>query len=200
MKVHFTKILIIGISVSTATAQYEIITQNAPIVYETKAEIPTPREVIAAAMSSDFNRLQDEFSKNDYLQKLNPVIDKKIAEAKSLKDFDVIVSQNLAPYNFEHNGFPTDVSDNTFIPLGNYAVRFSNFQNCAFIKIPLENAKELSMTLRRSRDAKIAYIGTLEKVTEENLNGYNQVKVIYLKVNQIRLSLPTGQSFTSTVD
>ena len=56
------------------------------------------------------------------------------------------------------------------------------------------------MTLRRSRDAKIAYIGTLEKVTEENLNGYNQVKVIYLKVNQIRLSLPTGQSFTSKVD
>ena len=192
--------LIIGISVSTAVAQYEITTQNAPIVYETKAEIPTPRELIAAAMSSDFNRLEDEFSKNDFLQKLNPVIDKKIAEAKALKDFDVIVGQDLAPYNFEHSGFPTGVSDSTFIPLGNYAVRFSNFQSCTFIKIPVDNAKRFSTALRRSRVAKIAYMGSINKVTEENLNGYNQVKVIYLKVNQIQLSLPTGESFTSKVD
>jgi len=175
----------------TANAQnIQITEQAAPIVYETKADLPTPASLIAEIISSDYRRLGDEFAKQEQLQALKPVITKKIEDAKKATSFSVIVDTLLEEYNFEMGGFPSSVSSSSYIPFNRYAVRFSNPEELSYILVPLEQAKSWAPSLQRSRICTRTYTGTVDRCMEETLNR-SPYKVIYLKVSEIKLE-PKG--------
>ena len=183
----------------TLKAATEITDQSAPIVYEVKADIPTPIERIAEVVSSDYQALRDEFSKHEFLQTLKPSIERRIKQASEENSFYVQVSESLPEYDFNRKGFPTGIDASSFIPLkGRYAVRFSNIDQAGLIPVPLEDAKRAANALKSSRKAVITYTGTLDRTSEETMN-YQPFKVIYLKINKITLALENGTKFTHEV-
>ncbi|MFV0416952.1 MAG: DUF4852 domain-containing protein [Chthoniobacterales bacterium] len=185
---------------SAGALPVEITQQNAAVVYEVKADIPTPAERIAEVISTDYRNLRDEFSKHEFLEKLKPTIEKRIQEAKETESFYVIVSDYLGEYDFSRKAFPTGTGPQTFIPLNKYAVRFSNYDAIGFVSVPLEEAKKAATALKGSRHSTITYTGVIEKCTEEKLN-YHIYKVIYLKVKNISIRLDkSGTQFTQKID
>ncbi len=177
----------------------QITLQTAPIIYETKAELPTPLERIASQISQDYRNLDDEFSKHEYLERLKPVIEKRIAEAEKVTEFRVVVGSDLDEYDFTRKAFPTGISPQTFIPMGDYAVQFTNPEAAAFVPVPLEQAKKLSTALKSSRSCSITYTGTFVKCSEGQIN-YSNVKILYLKVTKITIQLnSSGAEFSSEI-
>ncbi len=178
----------------------EITDQTVAILYEVKADIPTPRERIAESMSADYRQQRDEFSRHEFLEKLNPVIDRRIKEAAETKDFTVTVGTQLEDYDFTRKAFPTGTAPDSFIPFrGDYVVRFTNPQEVSHISVPLEEAKKAATALKSSRTVAITYTGTLDKSVEETIN-YATRKVVYLKIHKITLVLANGgQQFTQDI-
>jgi hypothetical protein len=180
-------------------AATEITEQSAAIVYEAKADIPTPIERIAEVISEDYRALRDEFSKHEFLQTLKPSIERRIKQASEEEAFFVQVGVNLPEYDFNRSGFPTGSDAKSFIPYnGRYAVRFSNPDQAGLVAVPLEDAKRAANALKSSRRAVITYTGSLDKTAEETLN-YQTFKVIYLKIDRITVALENGTKFVHEV-
>lgn len=166
--------------------------QNAPFVYEVKAEIPTPKESLAKMISADYRRAPDEFTAHELFEKIAPVIDKRITEAKATKEWNVVIGGQLAQYDFNKKGFPTGFSETTFIPYDNgYALMFSNAAGFGLLPVEMANAKRLSGMLQRNRSCSIIVEGTVVGSKEEDLN-YSSRKVIVLEISRLTIKLQDG--------
>lgn len=183
-----------------AAAAVEITEQSAPIIYETKADISTPPERIAGQISQDYRNLRDEFSKHEFLERLKPTIERRVAEAAKAGEFSAVVGTLLGEYDFSRKAFPTGSGPQSFIPFGDYAVRFTNPEAAGFVPVPMEEAKKFATALKSSRRSTITYTGTLEKCAEETLN-FGEYKVLYLKVSKIAIHLDgSGAEVASQVE
>lgn len=171
---------------------------TAPIVYELKAPTPTQRESIAQAMLGYYYRdNMDEFSKRKFLQKLDSLIAKRVAEAKPSDLYSVDENVNLGEYNFYSKGFPTgnfnqediplpDVANGSFqASMTNYFVRSTDSNQLKFVAIDPKNAESLGPGLSQSREATINYMGTLGGTGVLDPSR----KVIYLNVRKITITL-----------
>lgn len=74
------------------------------------AGLPVDYRDLAAQVSKEYSRSNDEFHKNDLLTALQPQIDTAIAQAKARPYFKIEVSQPISKYDFERHGFPVDSS------------------------------------------------------------------------------------------
>ena len=170
----------------------EINGQNAPIIYELKADVATPMDRIARNISSDYRSLRDEFSKDSFLTQLAPAIESRIKDARSKDGFSVTVSSNLKEYDFNREAFPTGMDSRTFISISgttdNYAVMFTNGDSLGYVHAPVEEARRQAAALASSHKCIITYSGTLEKSGEQRLQFQTQ-KVIHLRVRRITMRL-----------
>lgn len=170
----------------------KISSDNVAFVYEVKAEIPTPKTNLAKFLSSDYRNSPDEFTAHDLFSKIEPVIDKRIAEAKQTPSWAVDIGFLLPQYDFDKKGFPTQINDETFIPLQNgYALVFTNPSDIGLLPVDVDTAKSLAHILQRNRNASLLVEGTIVESKEKQLN-YSNFKVITLKPTKIMIRLHDG--------
>jgi len=197
----------------------EITGGNAPLVWELKAPHPTPKETIAGyILGFAYRDDMDEFSKHELLQKIQHQIQQRIATIKPEQSYSVSEELRLSEYDFNKNAFPTrnnsgeeihgqskyfsipnQANGSSQISHTYYKVSFTNGRALQFIPVPFDQAKALTLTLQKSRNARITYTGVLDKC-EEEVQGKSpggpqpySTKIIYLKVSEIALTLNSGQ-------
>ena len=123
-------IVIVGF-VSTARAQavkdeaQAIDESSVAFVYETKAEVPTSEDKLAGYISADYANAPDEFLQHRMMEKLRPIIKKRLDAAKATSTFVLRIAFQLPKYDFDRNGFPSAISEMTIVPFqNNYIVKF----------------------------------------------------------------------------
>ena len=169
---------------------------RAPFVYEAKAEAPSAPEELAGFVSSDYRNATDEFQQRALFAKFKPVIDRRISEAKSAKLFVVKFGYPLPKYDFDKQGFSTQVGESFFVYFNRsgYVVRFTNWDQLDFIPIEESRAKSLQPMLRSNRQATLRVYGTLKECREEPVNGSDK-KIIYLQATKAVLSVGSENKF-----
>lgn len=185
--------LFIIISCINIYAKPERITnENAPFIYEINTEIPTPQETLAGFISQDYRNASDEFTARELFEKIKPVVDKRISETKSTTDWMVLTRIRLPEYDFNKNGFPSDLDSETFFPFdNNYALMLTNTSDFQIIPVPLEEAKSFAGTLKQSRNVTMQVEGRPVRSIEKRLN-YRDSKVIMLEIEKITLKFENG--------
>jgi len=170
--------------------------ENIAFAYEVKAEIPAPKEELAKIISVDYRNAPDEFSGRELFLKIEPVIEKRIAEAAGIPEWFVLIGSRLNEYDFDRQGFNTGFDDTTFIPftrngVQRYAVMFKNVADFKFLPVPIEKAKSLSDALKRSRKCDIQVEGRIVGAKEQTLN-YSVYKVVELEITRLTIKLENG--------
>lgn len=166
---------------------------NVVFLYEARAELRVRDEELAAKGFSEYANARDEFSRHDILQRVKPIIEKRLSEAAATKLVYVDVSTNIGSYDFERRAFPTGFSEGTFIPFHRqtYAVEFANGADIEFVPVPMESARSLSRELQRTRRGAAKIYGEIEGALEKTLN-YTVKKTLTVRVTKIELMSPSG--------
>jgi hypothetical protein len=189
---------------------------TAPIVFEIKTISPTPREMIAAYVLGFEFRDSDEFTKHEFIQKLNALIKEKKSGAKPGALFGITERVMLEEYDFEKEAFPLNstasLTEDGFklldVPnraLGSDIVAKTEYAvvvpgNIKNLPVKIERAKEFGPALRKSREAEITYIGTLAncvEVGESVTQSGTPVRLIILDVIEMEMRLAEGGHFIS---
>ena len=196
-----------------ASQVVELNSDIAPIVYEFKAATTTSRETIAKYVLGYSYRDMDEFSKHDFVTKLDAMIKQRETAAKSDELYGVSVDVNLSEYDFDKQVFPIgdkyeSNGSQSYLSItvrpkdngdslsnSNYVVCFADTPQIHSFPVDLDQARKLGPTLRQSRQARISYIGTLQKCVEKVQNSGNtgsaglSNKYILLNVQEMRMTL-----------
>ena len=169
--------------------------ENVAFTYETKAEIATPPKILAGIISTDYLNAKDEFTAHEMFAKIEPVITKRIEDAKDTKVWRIEITDQLSEYDFESKLFPTQLTEGTFIPFvtttQRYAVKFSNFAAYRNVPVDIEAAKKLSGSLQKSRQATILVEGTVKEAVERKIN-YSMMKTIIFEISKVTIQLKDG--------
>ena len=180
---------------SSALAQYvQVTSDNVAFLYEARAELPVPDEVLAEGAFTDYANARDEFARHDILQRIKPLITKRMAEARETTLVYLDVAMELEDYRFEGESFPTGFSDGTFIPFRRpalYAVTFANAADIEQLPVSVDVARSLATQLRRSRRASATIYGEIQDVSEKTLN-YLTYKTLDIRVTKIEVALQSG--------
>lgn len=169
---------------------------RAPFVYEARAEIPSSPEELAGFVSSAYRNSSDEFQQHSLLEKIKPVIQRRITEARTTKLFMVKLGYTLPKYDFDRQGFLTPVNETSFMYFNNsaYIVKFTNWEDVDFIPFEESKARFLEPTLHGNRQATLRVYGTLKECRENSINGSDK-KVIYLEATKAVLAVGAESRF-----
>ena len=179
----------------------KLTSDTAPIVYEIKSERPTAREEIAKYVFGNAYEDLDEFSRRDFVHKLNLLINKRTKEARPEDTYSFVANVRLGEYDFEKSGFP--IQGHKFFEVCgtgrttlDYEICLTNREAMEFAPVDLKEAKLLATALRASREAEITCIGSLDKcVSEGDSIRYGpqvSMRAIYLNVSEIKIALKSG--------
>jgi uncharacterized protein YecT (DUF1311 family) len=169
---------------------------RAPFVYEAKAEMTSTPEELAGFVSSTYRSSNDEFQQHALLERIKPVIERRIAEAKTTKLFLVKIGMTLPKYDFDRQGFPLEINESSALNFNNYNyfLKFTNWDQLDFIPYEVSKARYLEPTLHGNRQAVLRVYGTLQESREEPVNGSDK-KVIYLEATKAVLAVGQANRF-----
>jgi hypothetical protein len=180
---------------SSAFAQpIQVTGDNIAFLYEARADLPVPDDVLAESAFTDYANARDEFARHDILQRIRPLIAERIADARETTHVYLNVGTDLGDYHFEGESFPTGFSDATFIPFrdaAGYAVTFANAADVEQLPVNVEVARSLATELRRTRRASATIYGEIQDVSEKTLN-YLTYKTLNMRITKIEISLRSG--------
>lgn len=172
--------------------------ETVPFVYESRAKLPASDEKLAEFLSADYRNARVEFTKQELLEKIKPVIKSTLAEAKSKGEYILRVGTKLGQYDFNKKQFPSGFSSSTFIPfeirhdfgmaLSRYAVIFDNIKDVENIPLPLDAAKSLSGKLQQSRAITAVVYCRIISTQEKQLNYSAAYKVINAHITKVDFS------------
>ena len=169
---------------------------NIPFIYESRAEVPAPAELLFPLISQDYRRLRsdgDEFALRDLADRLQPTLERRLLNARDISRVTVkFGSGALGEYDFERSGFPTSFSESSYIPfdtrVGRYAIRFSNAANLSFVPVAESVARGLSSSMRRGRDISITVTGSILSAEETSVG-----KTVFVRAEQVDVALKSGE-------
>ncbi|HEY0793379.1 MAG TPA: hypothetical protein VGD78_20120 [Chthoniobacterales bacterium] len=169
---------------------------RAPFVYEVKAELPSTPEELAGYVSATYRNSTDEFQQHSLLERIKPVIERRIAEAKAASLFMVKIGFMLPKYEFDRQGFRTSLNESSYVNFNNYTyfLRFTNWADLDFIPFEESKARYLEPTLHGNRQATLRIYGILKECREEPINGSDK-KVIYLEATKAVLAVGPENRF-----
>ncbi len=148
-------------------ADVQITEQSVVFLYEARAEVRVPVHKLAEVVSGDYRAAQDEFTRHELMRSIEPVIERRLEEARTADVVFLLTRSNLGEFDFEKGGFPTGVGDDTFWRMRSahpqdYVVRFRNAGNLAFLPVSVDSARSLAGDLRTSRSAILTIHGDVE--------------------------------------
>lgn len=172
---------------------------NIAFIYESRAEVPAPDERLFPLISPDYrdyrySRGEDEFRRDSRGDQIKPVLERRLAEARSVGRVTLEYRSELEVYDFERSGFPTGLTTRTYIPynttigIRTYVVRFTNAADFAFWPMAEDAARELVSSMRGNRTIVIAVTGAIVSA-EPTSNG----KTLFVRAEEIDLALSSGR-------
>ena len=182
-----------------ATEQEEeavrITDNNVIFFYEAFADIPSPIETVAMAYSQEYRQATNEFAKVEILKKVDPVIRRKIEQAKEPQEVFLRINWSVPTYDFSRQGFATGLSASSFVEFsaGNqaYAVTYKGMKPFTFLSISQAGAAAFERELGQSREGHCEIVGHFVSAEEVQL-GYSVRKTVYLKPVRISFYLRSG--------
>lgn len=162
----------------------------APYIYDAYAAKPRGIAKIADRVSQDFRSAPDEFAQWDYLQKLTPVIQRKIKEAKETPVYKLLIGSDLDRYDFDQMAFPSGLVESSIISLKGsaYSVIFANITDFKFIPIPIEQARKHQLALRQSRSVTLHLLVKPVQLVDKDSDDHIKVRIV-----EFQIQLPSGE-------
>lgn len=168
---------------------------NILFYYEANADIPSSNEVLTRTYSSEYRDARTEFEKVDIMQKVLPVIARKVAKAAEAREVMVRIHSQVPAYDFTRKGFSTGLNADTFIPFNlpgaEYAVVFKGIKNYGFVAVPETAASRLQGRLAKNREGYLEIYGKLSGAEEQSL-GSSLRKVVFVRPNRVAYFLQDG--------
>lgn len=195
----------------------KVVGDTIPLIYEIGASRPTPTDQIARfVLGQEYDTL-DEFSKRDFLIKLESMVNEKKEEANREDIYAIEELVELGEYNFDEEFFPIRVvatghSIETIdqanqrmlgVPgkapgskqtsLTDYVVNLEPKNELENAHVKLNLAKSFGPALRKSRRARLTYAGTLGMCFEEpdrldyEVGSNIHRRVVQLNVTEVTL-------------
>jgi hypothetical protein len=172
-----------------------ITNSNVIFFYEAFADIPSPIETVAMAYSQEYREATNEFAKVEVLKKVDPVIRRKIDQAKESQEVLLRINWRVPPYDFARQGFATGLSTSSFVEFsaGNqaYAVTYKGMKPFTFLPITQAGAATFERELGQSREGHCEIVGHFVSAEEVGLD-YAVRKTVYLKPVRISFYLRSG--------
>ena len=170
-----------------------ITTDNIPFIYESRAEVPAPAELLFPLISQDYRRLRsggDEFALRDLADRLQPVLERRLLNARDVSRVTVKFGSVAGEYDFERSGFPTSFSELSYVPYASraYAIKFSNSADLSFVPVAESVARELSSSMRRDRGILIDVTGSILSAEETSVG-----KTVLVRAEQVDIALKSGR-------
>lgn len=192
--VNLLVILVILILNQALAESYRVNNDNAPFLYESRAEIRALDTTLAKYLSRDYRSANDEFTRHELFQQIKPIIVKRLNESKNVTNIEIKIKGKLSDYDFDKLAFPSGFKSATYIPYDyGYAIAFENADELEYIEVPFEDAKKLSGDLQKSRHASFQVFGKIIGVNEQRLSSRHN-KVIRVEVSKIIAVLDSGKN------
>lgn len=190
-------IALLFMATTSVAEEPQLADENIPFLYESRADIPAPDHKMASLISIEYKKAEDEFTRQDLFKVIQPVLRKRMAEAKVINSVFVRVNTTIGEYDFDKSAFPTGFSETTYIPYDNgYAATFINIKNILFLPVLLEKAKAYASLLRNSRKGIMIISADIQDAQEKELD-WRHNKVLILKAKKYILQHEIGKEFGS---
>lgn len=171
-----------------------------PFVYESRAKIPASDEKLAEYLSTEYRNARDEFTKQELMEKIKPILKSKLTEAKTNVEYYLRIGIELGQYNFSSKTFPSGFSSGTFIPFKNsYAVMFDNVKDIENIPVSLDAAKSLSGKLQKNRNITAVVYCRIIGTKEEKIQWQGDYKVLKTHITKVDF-LSDDDALISTIN
>ncbi|MFL9923701.1 DUF4852 domain-containing protein [Herbaspirillum lusitanum] len=137
---------------STPLASYQPLDSGNQLMYSylALAGLPIDYREIAAKVSVDYARSNDEFQKSDLLKALQPRIDAAVSAAKGNRYFKLVLNSPVDKYDFDKKGFPLNSSVwesgsyRYFNDNSNYHLSFTNGDGFHYLSnVPEDAARQI---------------------------------------------------------
>lgn len=163
-----------------------------PFIYESRAEVPALDESLFRLISPDYESAGDEFARRAHAERLKPILDRRLADARAVSRVTVEFGSGFGAYDFERSGFPTNHTTESYIPLRagayRYAIRFSNAADLSFVPVAEDVAQELVSSMSGRREIVITVTGTIVSAEPSVSVG----KAVYVRAEQVDVALRSG--------
>lgn len=157
---------------------------NIPYIYESRTELPSPIEALGNIYSAAYRDSRDEFTKQAMLDKIRPMIRRKIEDMKEVKQVIVRLVWSLPEYDFAKQGFATGLSSSQYVTWEvhgfRYTVAFRNMKSFMFLSLAQDEAGRLGRLLSQSRAGAVEMVCALMGAEEEFDGGSNR-KVVFVR-------------------
>jgi hypothetical protein len=200
-KVFGMLFLLVSVHASVQAQEVEVLTNDeVPFVYESRAKIPTSDERLALLVSSDYRNARDEFTRQELMEQIKPIIKLKLMEARANSEYLLRIGIELGQYNFTQKAFPSGFTPNTFIPFNaDYGLIFNNTKDIESVPVPLEAAKALSSQLQNSRSVTAMVYCRIVNTQEKRIGWRGDTKVLIAHVTRVDF-LSNDDSLIATIN
>lgn len=162
-------------------------------LYYKLSQLPIPWDHFANHYA-EYRDAKDEFQRLEVLERIKPVLEKMKNKVYSSNSFIVKIQGRLGEYDFQNNGFPTNILQGTFAPTikarsnmkgPDFAIKFKNGQKFSYLKVDPQEARKKVIALRDSRDAVFEIEYEAKNAGEDTMN-YRSYRVIDAHIKKLR--------------
>lgn len=129
---------------------------RAGFLFHRLSKTPVKLEDFAVAFP-EVGQARDEFERRDVLARVKPDLEDAQRSVATAKTFLIAIRSNLGDYDFDRKGFPTGISETTFVPFDvgafrgepHYAVSLKNGAEYSFLQMQEEEARKFAAVMRK---------------------------------------------------
>jgi len=203
----FIFVVILIFSGATWSEVIQITKETVPLVYASKQEQYKIDDELLKAYSKKYFRARNEFDRHEIKQNLLPIVEKKIGVYKISSMFLIKMGTKVKEYNFSTGVFPLNLSNSTIIEIDDYVVIIQNIESMLELRVPFEQAKELSSSITMNNRKVILEVeGSLVAAEEKLIKGREADlmprsykgrlrKVITIKAKNVVVKFRNGDKF-----
>lgn len=161
-------------------------------LYYKLSQLPIPWDDFANHYA-EYREAKDEFQRLDVLKGIKPVLEEMKNKVYSSGSFIVKFKSKLGEYDFQKNGFPTNILQGAFVPTikarsnmkgPDFAIKFLNGQDFAYLKVNPQEARQNVIALRDSREVVIEIEYEAKSAGEDTMN-FITYRVIDAKIKKL---------------
>lgn len=129
---------------------------RAGFLFHRLSKMPVKLEDFAVAFP-EVGQASDEFERRDVLAKVKPDLEDAQRSVATAKSFLIAIRSKLGDYDFDRKGFPTGISETTFVPFDvgafgadpHYAVSLKNGAEYSLLQMEEGEARKFAAVMRK---------------------------------------------------
>lgn len=188
-------------AIAFSEGSVELSDMEVGFLYYKVSKLPVPWDHFANHYT-EYRSASDEFQRMDVMEQIKPVLQNMQMKVTNNNSFIIKFKSKLGEYDFKNTGFPTGLSDTTFITIStsrvnmkgpDFGIGFINGHDYYFLKLTPQEAREKVILLRDSREVLISVEYEPQSAAEELMN-YTNFRLIKAKIKSLKVySSKNGQ-------